>query len=120
MNNDVDPDFFKAFDHYKTMLEQYGYTFPITEYAFLFMLYYTPEYFKAEMDAQAKEPNVLPTANGYLDNGEPIYSLQGIAKHLGMSIKNAERHLARMMKTGKRSDYRLTVVLTDAHMNNIQ
>lgn len=60
MNRLVNPEFFKAFDHYKAMLEQYGEDHPITEQAFLLTLHYTPDHIKNEMHKKAKELNLLP------------------------------------------------------------
>ncbi|PPB87205.1 hypothetical protein [Acinetobacter soli] len=97
MNNHVDPEFFKAFDHYKAMLEQYGEHHPITEQAFLLTLHYTPEHIKAEIDAKAKELNLLPPPSGYTDDGEPMFSLEDIAKHLGISFEEAEHKLLSLM-----------------------
>ncbi|AXY58832.1 hypothetical protein [Acinetobacter sp. WCHAc010052] len=97
MNNHVNPEFFKAFDHYKAMLKQYGEGHPITEQAFMLTLHYTPEHIKAEMDAKAKELNLLPPVSGYTDEGEPMYSLEDIAKHFGISFEEAEQQLLQMI-----------------------
>ena len=97
MNKPVNPEFFKAFDHYKNMVKQYGNDHPITEQAFLLTLHYTPDHIKAEMDAKAKELNLLPRPSGYTDDGEPMYRLEDIAKHFGISFEEAEQHLLQMM-----------------------
>lgn len=75
MNKYVHPEFFKAFDHYKAMLEQYGEHHPITEQALILTMHYTPEHIKAEMHQKAKELNLLPPPSGYTDDGEPIVKL---------------------------------------------
>ena len=97
MNNHVNPEFFKAFDHYKAMLKQYGDDHPITEQALILTMHYTPEHIKAEMDAKTKELNLLPRPSGYTDDGDPMYSLEDIAKHFGISFEDAEQHLLKMM-----------------------
>ena len=97
MNNYVNPEFFKAFDHYKNMVKQYGDDHPITEQALMLTLHYTPEHIKAEMNQKAKELNLLPPVSGYTDEGEAMYSLEDIAKHFGMSIEEAEQQLLQMM-----------------------
>lgn len=97
MNNHVNPEFFKAFDHYKAMLKQYGDDHPITEQALILTMHYMPEHIKAEMDAKAKELNLLPRPSGYTDDGDPMYSLEDIAKHFGISFEDAEQHLLKMM-----------------------
>ena len=97
MNKPVNPEFFKAFDHYKNMVKQYGDDHPITEQAFILTMHYTPEHIKAEMHQKAKELNLLPPVSGYTDDGEPMYSLEDIAKHFGISFEEAEQQLLRMM-----------------------
>ena len=85
MNKHAPPEFFKAFDHYKAMIKQYGDDHPITEQALMLTMHYTPEHIKAEMHQKAKELNLLPPPSGYTDDGEPMYSLEDIAKHFGIS-----------------------------------
>ena len=97
MNKHVDPEFFKAFDHYKAMLEQYGEHHPITEQALILTMHYTPEHIKEEMHQKAKELNLLPPPSGYTDEGDPMYSLEDIAKHFGISFEEAEQRLLQMM-----------------------
>ena len=93
----VDPEFFKAFNHYKAMLEQYGEHHPITEQALILTMHYTPEHIKEEMHQKAKELNLLPPPSGYTDDGEPMYQLEDIAKHFGISFEEAEQRLLQMM-----------------------
>ena len=97
MNKYVHPEFFKAFDHYKVMLDQYGEHHPITEQALMLTMHYTPEHIKEEMHQKAKELNLLPPPSGFTDDGEPMYQLEDIAKHFGISFEEAEQHLLQMM-----------------------
>nr|WP_315279170.1 hypothetical protein [uncultured Acinetobacter sp.] len=97
MNKHVDPEFFKAFDHYKAMVKQYGDDHPITEQALILTMHYTPEHIKEEMHQKAKELNLLPPPSGYTDDGEPMYQLEDIAKHFGITFEEAEQRLLQMM-----------------------
>lgn len=117
MNKHVDPEFFKAFDHYKAMLAQYGEHHPITEQAFLLTLHYTPEHIKAEMDAKAKELNLIPPASGYTDDGEPMYRLEDIAKHFGISFEEAEHQLLQMMSNRQKVGLSNDGVLINSNTN---
>lgn len=117
MNNHVNPEFFKAFDHYKAMLDQYGEHHPITEQAFMLTLHYTPEHIKAVMDAKAKELNLLPPVSGYTDDGEPMYRLEDIAQHLGMSFEDAEQQLLQMMDNRQQVGLSNDGVLTGSNIN---
>lgn len=97
MNKYAPPEFFQAFDHYKNMVKQYGDGHPITEQAFMLAMHYTPEHIKDEMHQKAKELSLLPPVSGYTDEGEPMYTLEDIAKHFGISFEQAEQQLLRMM-----------------------
>ena len=122
MNNHVHPEFFKAFDHYKAMLEQYGDDHPITEQALILTMHYTPEHIKKEMDAKAKELNLLLPPSGYTDDGEPMYRLEDIASHLGMSFEDAEQHLLQMMDNRQKVGLSNDGILTNSniHINLVQ
>lgn len=117
MNKPVNPKFFKVFDHYKNMVKQYGNDHPITEQAFLLTLHYTPTHIKAEMDAKAKELNLLPPVSGYTDDGKPMYRLEDIAKHLGISFEEAEQHLLRMMDNRQKVGLSNDGVLINSNIN---
>jgi len=117
MNNHVHPEFFKAFDHYKAMLAHYGEHHPITEQALILTMHYTPEHIKAEMHQKAKELNLLPPVSGYTDDGEPMYRLDDIAQHLGMSLEDAEQHLLQMMDNRQKVGLSNDGVLIDSNIN---
>ena len=118
----VNPEFFKAVDHYKNMVKQYGDDHPITEQAFILTMHYTPEHIKEEMHQKAKEINLLPPPSGYTDEGDPMYSLEDIAKHFGISFEEAEQRLLQMMdnrqKVGLSNDG--VLINSDIHINRVQ
>ena len=118
----VDPEFFKAFDHYKAMLAQYGEHHPITEQALILTMHYTPEHIKEEMHQKAKELNLLPPPSGYTDDGEPMYSLEDIAKHFGISFEEAEQRLLQMMDNRQQVGLSNDGVLINSniHINRVQ
>ena len=122
MNKYVNPEFFKAFDHCKAMREQYGEHHPITEQAFMLTMHYTPEHIKAEMHEKAKELNLLPSVSGYTDDGQPMYRLEDIAKHLDMSVEDAEQHLLQMMDNRQQVGLSNDGILINSniHINRVQ
>ena len=122
MNKTVNPEFFKAFDHYKNMVKQYGNDHPITEQAFILTMHYTPEHIKAEMHQKARELNLLPPVSGYTDDGEPMYSLEDIAKHFGISFEEAEQQLLRMMNNRQKVGLSTDGIIAnpDFKLNRIQ
>lgn len=118
----VNPEFFKAFDHYKEMVKQYGDDHPITEQAFILTMHYTPEHIKAEMSAKAKELNLLPPPSGYTDDGEPMYQLEDIAKHFGISFEEAEQKLLSLMNNRQQVGLSNDGILINSniHINRVQ
>ena len=116
----VDPEFFKAFDHYKAMVKQYGDDHPITEQALILTMHYTPEHIKEEMHQKAKELNLLPPPSGYTDDGEPMYRLEDIAKHHDIPFEQAEQDLLTMMQQREELGLSTDGVLINAHVNRIQ
>ena len=118
----INPEFFKTFDHYKAMLEQYGEHHPITEQALILTMHYTPEHIKEEMHQKAKELNLLPPVSGYTDDGEAMYSLEDIAKHFGISFEEAEQRLLQMMdnrqKVGLSNDE--VLINPNSNFNRVQ
>lgn len=113
----VDPEFFKAFDHYKAMLAQYGEHHPITEQALMLTMHYTPDHIKEEMHQKAKELNLLPPPSGYTDDGEPMYQLEDIAKHFGISFQEAEQRLLQMMDNRQQVGLSNDGVLINSNIN---
>ncbi|HCQ62550.1 hypothetical protein QAB16_018740 [Acinetobacter nosocomialis] len=122
MIENVNPEFFKAFDHYKAMLAQYGEHHPITEQAFILTMHYTPEHIKEEMHQKAKELNLLPPVSGYTDDGEPMYRLEDIAKHFGIPFEEAEQRLLQMMDNRQQVGLSNDGVLINSniHINRVQ
>ena len=93
----VSREFLKAFDDYQLHLVQHGENHPLTQQSFTLMLEHMPESMKQEIDAKAKELGLLPPPSGYTDDGEPMYRLEDVAKHLGMSIEDAEQRLLELL-----------------------
>ena len=122
MSKYVHPEFFKAFDHYKAMLDQYGEHHPITEQALILTMHYTPEHIKEEMHQKAKELNLLPPPSGYTDEGDPMYSLEDIAKHFDISFEEAEQRLLQMMDNRQQVGLSNDGVLINSniHINRVQ
>ncbi len=122
MNKHVHPEFFKAFDHYKAMLEHYGEYHPITEQALILTMHYMPEYIKAEMHQKAKELNLLPPVSAYTDDGEPMYRLEDIVRHLGITFEEAEQQLLQMMNNRQKVGLSNDGVLMNSniHINRVQ
>ena len=122
MKNHTSPEFIKACNHCMDMLNQYGEHHPNTEQAFMLVLHHMPEHVKAEMNAKAKELNLLPPVSGYTDDGVPICTVEDIAKHLGMSPDETEQHIFQMMDTRQKAGLSNEGILiaSDSKINRAQ
>lgn len=65
------------------------------EHAHLFRQFfeYAPESFHTQAEAMAKEMGLMPPVRHVDDSGAPVYSIEEIAQHHGMSVEEAEKHL---------------------------
>lgn len=55
------------------------------------MVIYAPDELINLFHDKAKEMGLVPKPSGYLDNGDPVYSLEDIAKTHGISMDEAEK-----------------------------
>ena len=117
MTEHVNPEFLKAFDHYKAMIKQYGDDHPITEQALLLTMHYMPEHIKEDMHQKAKELNLLPRPSGYTDDGELMYQLEDIANHFGISFEEAEQSLLSMMDNRQQVGLSNDGILINSNIN---
>ena len=119
MNNiNMHPEFFKAMNHYRAMVKQYGEEHPITMQAFMLAFEYSPQHLKDEAYKMAEQ--YLPKPSGCLDNGQPVYNLQDIADHHGITFEEAETNLLNMMQQREELGLSTDGVLINANVNPIQ
>jgi hypothetical protein len=95
----IHPEFFKAMNHYRAMVKQYGEEHPITMQAFMLAFEYSPQQLKDEAFKMAEQH--LPKPSGCLDNGQPVYNSKDLADHYDISFKEAETSLLNMMQQRK-------------------
>ena len=86
--------------------------------AFMLAFEYSPQWMKDEAYAMAEQ--YLPKPSGCLDSGEPVYSLQDIAKHHDVPYEQAEQDLLTMMQQREELGLSTDGVLINAHVNRIQ
>ena len=114
----IHPEFFKAMNHYRAMVQQYGEEHPITMQAFMLAFEYSPQQLKDEAFKMAEQH--LPKPSGCLDSGQPVYNLKDIADHHGMTFEEAEKNLLNMMQQRKELGLSTDGVLINATVNRIQ
>ena len=100
------------------MVKQYGEEHPIAMQAFMLAFEYSPQWMKDEAYAMAEQ--YLPKPSGCLDSGEPVYSLQDIAKHHDVPYEQAEQDLLTMMQQRKELGLSTDGVLINAAVHKIQ
>ena len=114
-NEAVNPEFFQAMNHYKEMVKQYGEEHLITMQAFMLAFEYSPQHLKDEAFKMAEQ--YLPKPSGCLDSGQPVYNLQDIAKHHGVSFEEVEQNILNMMQQRKELGLSTDGVLINALEN---
>jgi hypothetical protein len=62
----------------------------------------------------AREMGLMPEADGYLDDGSPMYRLDDIAERLGVSPAEAEEAMHRMLTEREALGLPNTGVVTDS------
>lgn len=114
----IHPEFFKAMNHYRAMVKQYGEEHPITMQAFMLAFEYSPQQLKDEAFKMAEQH--LPKPSGCLDNGQPVYNLKDLADHNGVTFEEAEKNLLNMMQQRKELGLSTDGVLINATVYKIQ
>jgi hypothetical protein len=82
--------FMEAVDRHLALVETLGEGHPDTMRAMLLAMELAPDEIKQQLNAKARELDLLPDAMGYLEDGAPMYSLDDIARKTGVSIEEAE------------------------------
>ena len=93
------PQFLAAIRLHREMLEQYGHDHPKTQAAMTLCMEHAPSELVDEFHQMAKDMGLLPQADGYTADGEPVYRLDSVARQLGVSQAEAERALHEMQAT---------------------
>ena len=88
----ITPAFLTAGRHYSALSKAGKAQTPEGAEAFQRMYNLAPESFRQEMHDMAVQMGLMPPKpDGYTEDGQPIYSLEGIAKRLGISVEEAKQ-----------------------------
>lgn len=60
---------------------------------------FLPADVKAELDASARALGLMPPASGYLENGDPVFTVEDMAKHFGMEPEQVMQDAAEFSMT---------------------
>ena len=105
------PEFMTAMSVCLRMVETLGMEHPDTTRAMQRAMLLAPPSMTSFMADTAKELGLIPEADGYLDDGQPVYSLEAIAAKLDMSMDEAKQSMSTMLED--RAALGLPAVLVD-------
>lgn len=105
------PEFLTAMSACLRLTESLGLEHPDTTRAMQRAMALAPPSMNAFMQAQAEELGLMPDADGYTDDGAPVFSLESIATRLDMSMKEAKDAVYAMLND--RAELGLPAVLVD-------
>lgn len=90
MSKTFPPEFSALMQQYKDTSAGLGDDHPIARRLWLLVEATAPDWFRAEMQAIAREMELIPVARHCDDNGDPVFTLQELAEHLGVSVEQAD------------------------------
>ena len=108
------PEFRAAINVQLRLVEALGIDHPESMRAMVLAIELAPEELKNKMADVAREMGLMPEANGYLDDGSPIFRLEDIAARLGMSIAEAEEAMHKMFTDREALGLSNSGIVTDA------
>lgn len=113
-------EFSEAMETYKAMLDaNNGVETDEAREQFTKAMLLAPDWFNDMAMAEIDKMELLPKPTHYLDSGEPVFSLEQIAEHLGVTIEEAQESLDKL--TAQRKELGLETPLVDPlTVNKIQ
>jgi hypothetical protein len=92
------PEFMAAMSACLALVESLGMEHPDTTRAMQRAMALAGPSMHDFMARQAKELDLIPEADGYLDDGEPVFSLESIAAKLGLGMEEAKEAMDVMLE----------------------
>ena len=92
------PEFMAAMSACLALVESLGMEHPDTTRAMQRAMALAGPSMHDFMARQAKELDLIPEADGYLDDGEPVFSLESIAAKLGLGMEEAKEAMDAMLE----------------------
>ena len=91
------PKFMEAIRRHRRLVDTLGMDHPDTMRAMMLAMELAPDELKDEMADMAREMCLMPEADGYLEDGSPVFRLEDIAERLGVSPEEAEEAMHKML-----------------------
>lgn len=105
------PEFLEAMHACLSLKDSLGLEHPETQKALLLAMSLAPNSLHEFAAAQAQELGLMPEADGYTDDGEPVFGLDSIAAKLGIGMDEAQAAMEAMLT--ERAALGLPVVLIE-------
>lgn len=90
-------EFMQAALEYQQVADTRGARDPATVRAMLRALDLAPNEVAAKLCTVAQDAGLMPEADGYLDDGTPLYRPEVIAEYLGVSLEEVQEGIRKMM-----------------------
>lgn len=101
MNKTFPPEFSALMAQYRDTAAGLGRDHPLAERLWLLVITTAPDWFQDEMHQMAKDMGLLPEVSGYTDDGTAHYTLEDMAKKMGMTLDEAEQHMRELEVTAR-------------------
>ena len=108
------PEFSTAMSACLRLRETLGENHPDTKAAMMLAIELAPKELIDEFGDMAREMGLMPEADGYLDDGSPMYRLEDIAERLGVSPAEAEEAMHKMLAEREALGLSNAGIVTDA------
>ncbi|MDD2712583.1 MAG: hypothetical protein PHU77_06640 [Simplicispira sp.] len=94
---DSSPEFLAAVDDCLRITEALGQDHPHAKRAMQRVMALAPRSLMDELHKMADELGLMPEPDGYLEDGQPVVSLQAVAAQLGISLEEAQKGMDEML-----------------------
>lgn len=117
---DASPEFIEAMHLARHLKDTLGVEHPETGRALAQAMELAPESFKRNVHDMAVEMGLMPTVpDGYTDDGQPVYTLEGFATRMGISLEEAQGAAAEMMAARAAEGLPTEVISPDAVIHTL-
>ena len=93
------PEFLAAVEEHHHAAEALGHDHPQVKRLMQRAMALAPRTLLDTMQAKAHELGLMPEPDGYLDNGQPLYSLEVIARQNGMTVEEVQAGIEELLET---------------------
>jgi hypothetical protein len=91
------PEFIAAVERLVVMQTTMGEDHPLTLRALALVVDLAPDDLKAFLTVKMRDLELIPDADGYLEDGTPVYRLESIAQKMGMIESDAQSSVQAFM-----------------------